>query len=297
MNSIKIKDDDVAITGIAGKFPKSRNVQEFASNLFNKIDMTDDSDERFKKFSDEFPHRSGKISDLDKFDASFFSMLKDQTKSTDRQMRILLEYSYEAIFDAGISPQTLIGSNTGVCRYIKSGACDAALVTSCHIILTSFMFENFNAMKMLAIDGISKIFDEDSKGFVQAETISVIFLQKLKDSKRIYAHLIHSLSNNDGFKIEGSSLPSQEIQQKLMTKFYQDINFDPREIKFFEAHATGTKLGDPQEVNAIDTVCCQNRSDQLIIGSTKSNMGHSEPSSGLVSVAKIIIAFENNTSN
>ncbi|KAG5671364.1 hypothetical protein PVAND_001565 [Polypedilum vanderplanki] len=358
MSFLKSKSDDVIITGIAGRFPKSRNVQEFASNLFNKIDMTDDSDERFKNISDDVPHRSGKISDLEKFDTSFFSILNDQAKYTDPQMRILLEHSYEAILDAGISPQTLIGSNTGVfvgcsaseaknfyvkgfcdipdqmfltgngmfylanrisytfglcgpslvldsacssasqaldCayNYMKTGLCEAALVAGTNLIFTPFMFEKFNAMKILTNDGISKIFDEDSKGFVRAETISVIFLQNRKVAKRIYAHLVHSLSNNDGFKIEGSSLPSKKMQQKLMTKFYQDINFDPREIKFFEAHATGTKQGDFQEVNAIDAVLCQNRSDQLIIGSTKSNMGHSEAASGLASIAKILIAFEN----
>ena len=48
-----------------------------------------------------------------------------------------------------------------------------------------------------------------------------------------------------------------------------------------EAHGTGTKAGDPQEMNTVADVFCSNgRKGPLLIGSTKSNMGHPEPASG-----------------
>ena len=59
-----------------------------------------------------------------------------------------------------------------------------------------------------------------------------------------------------------------------------------------EAHGTGTKAGDPQEVNTIADVFCKGRVGPLPIGSVKSNMGHAEPASGLAAVAKVIIAME-----
>lgn len=51
-------------------------------------------------------------------------------------------------------------------------------------------------------------------------------------------------------------------------------------------------MGDPQEVNAITDVFCKDRSSPLLLGSVKSNMGHSEPASGLCSIAKVLIAME-----
>ena len=95
---MEIKDSDIVISGIAGRFPKSKNVKEFEYNLFNKIDMTDDSENRWKHFIDEVPRKSGKIHNLEKFDASFFSTLNKHANWTDPQMRILLEHSYEVIF-------------------------------------------------------------------------------------------------------------------------------------------------------------------------------------------------------
>lgn len=148
---------------------------------------------------------------------------------------------------------------------------------------------------ILASDGICRPFDENASGFSRADTICVIFLQKMKDSKRIYANLVYSSSNNDGFKKEGASFPSKFMQQRLIEDFYKTLKFDPERVKFVEAHSTGTKLGDPEEVAAIDEAFCKNnnRSRELIIGSVKSNMGHAEAASGMASIAKILVALDN----
>jgi len=53
-----------------------------------------------------------------------------------------------------------------------------------------------------------------------------------------------------------------------------------------------SQVGDPQEANAIADVFCKDRNTPLLVGSVKSNMGHSEPASGLCSVAKVLIAME-----
>jgi fatty acid synthase, animal type len=109
-----VKRKSVVISGISGRFPKSRNLREFSYNLFNKIDMIGNDQSRWKHFNTEIPKQFGKISDLEKFDASFFSYLDKHAAITDPQTRIILEHSYEAILDAGVSPQSLFGSRTGV---------------------------------------------------------------------------------------------------------------------------------------------------------------------------------------
>jgi len=52
------------------------------------------------------------------------------------------------------------------------------------------------------------------------------------------------------------------------------------------------QVGDPEELAALDQVFSKGRQTPLLIGSVRSNMGHSEPASGLCSVAKILIAME-----
>jgi fatty acid synthase, animal type len=114
MSSIESSGDAIVVSGISGRFPNSNNIREFSHNLYNKIDMSDDKESRWKKSHPEVPQRSGKINNLEKFDASFFSIFGKNAHHTDPQARILLETAYEAILDAGISPQSLIGSRTGV---------------------------------------------------------------------------------------------------------------------------------------------------------------------------------------
>jgi len=90
--------------------------------------------------------------------------------------------------------------------------------------------------------GISKVWDEDSDGFVRGETVACLFLQKRSNAKRIYATVIHSRTNVDGHKNMGMLFPSSELQKDLMIKTYKEANVDPLKVTYFEAHATGTKV-------------------------------------------------------
>lgn len=107
-------DDEIVISGISGRFPNSDNISEFAYNLYNKVDMVDDDERRWRHTNPEIPKRSGKINNLEKFDASFFGVNFKQARCMDPQSRLLLEHSYEAVLDAGINPRGLRGSNTAV---------------------------------------------------------------------------------------------------------------------------------------------------------------------------------------
>lgn len=84
------------------------------------------------------------------------------------------------------------------------------------------------------------------------------------------------------------------MQQELLEEFYSDIKLDPSTLDYVEAHSTGTVVGDPEECRALDNIFCQGREKPLLVGSVKSNIGHSESCSGACSVAKVILAFENN---
>lgn len=118
-------------------------------------------------------------------------------------------------------------------------------------------------------------------GYCRSEAVVCVFLQKEESAKRIYATLVHSRSNSDGNKEQGITFPSGEIQKRLLNTVYAEAGVDPANVSYVEAHGTGTKAGDPQELNSITEVfCTKDRQGPLLIGSTKSNMGHPEPASG-----------------
>jgi len=142
---------------------------------------------------------------------------------------------------------------------------------------------------VLSSDGRSKSFDADADGYSRSETICVVYLQKAKNAKRIYATLVYGKTNCDGYKEQGITFPSSAVQTTLMRNCYEECSLSPNILSYLECHGTGTRIGDPEELNAIQNIFCKDRSTPLLIGSVKSNLGHSEPASGLCQVAKVTL--------
>ncbi|KAG4221175.1 hypothetical protein PC116_g30348 [Phytophthora cactorum] len=93
---------------------------------------------------------------------------------------------------------------------------------------------------------------------------------------------------------EGIVAPSSEEQESLLRNVLSQAKIDAEDIGFFEAHGTGTKVGDPIEAKGIYKALGQNLDsrDPLIIGSVKSNIGHLENASGVISVMKAALMLE-----
>ncbi|XP_046964445.1 fatty acid synthase-like [Vanessa cardui] len=176
-------------------------------------------------------------------------------------------------------------------RAIREGRCNAAIVGSSNLCLHPHWSLQLNRLGVLSADGKCKTFDDTANGYVRSEAVVVCILQKAKDSRRIYAQIVHAKTNCDGYKEQGISYPSGDMQKLLLSEFYEECSIPPSTIEYVEAHGTGTKVGDPIELNVIGDIFCEGRSDPLMIGSIKSNLGHSEPTSGLCSVAKLCIAY------
>ncbi|XP_046415450.1 fatty acid synthase-like isoform X1 [Neodiprion fabricii] len=177
-------------------------------------------------------------------------------------------------------------------KAIRTGQCDAAIVGGCHLCLHPFVTQQYFLLGTLSPDGRCKVFDAEGNGYCRSEAVSTIYLQKSKDAKRIYAQVVHVKTNCDGYKEEGITYPSIKMQRILLEQCYEECKVSPSDLAFLEAHGTGTKVGDPVEVSAVEKVFCPGRNTPLRIGSVKSNLGHSEPDSGLCSIAKVIIAME-----
>lgn len=100
---------------------------------------------------------------------------------------------------------------------------------------------------------------------MRSETVAVVYLQKAKNAKRIYATLVHAKTNCDGFKEEGITFPSIEMQRRLMQELYDECGVSTSSVAYVETHGTGTKAGDVQEVNAIEKIFCKARHSPLLI--------------------------------
>jgi acyl transferase domain-containing protein len=105
--------------------------------------------------------------------------------------------------------------------------------------------------------------------------------------------IINSGLNQDG-RTRGIAMPNGEAQEALIRQVYEEARIDPSLTAFVEAHGTGTKVGDPLEATALNAVFGKGRTPRqpLLVGSVKSNIGHLEGTSGVVSVIKTALALE-----
>lgn len=89
-------------------------------------------------------------------------------------------------------------------------------------------------------------------------------------------------------------MPNGDAQEALIRRVYKSARLDPTLTGFVEAHGTGTKVGDPLEATALNSVFGEGRTPRqpLLIGSVKSNIGHTEGASGVISVIKTALMLE-----
>jgi polyketide synthase PksN len=119
------QQQDIAIVGLAGRYPQAENLQEFWLNLRGGRDcITEVPAERWdhRLYYDADPNQAGKsyskwggfIADVDKFDPLFFNISPKEAAIADPQERLFLETAWETMEDAGYSRETISGSRIGV---------------------------------------------------------------------------------------------------------------------------------------------------------------------------------------
>ena len=121
--------NEIVVAGISCRLPESDNMEEFWEHLICEADMVTEDDRRWKPGYGGLPRRNGKLKDLSKFDAEYFQVNPLQAHAMDPQLRILLEVTYEAIVDAGISPTKLKETKTGV--YVGSMFSESLEASGC----------------------------------------------------------------------------------------------------------------------------------------------------------------------
>ncbi|VAW64320.1 Malonyl CoA-acyl carrier protein transacylase [hydrothermal vent metagenome] len=178
---------------------------------------------------------------------------------------------------------------------INLGKCDIAVVGGSNAIFNPSVSLGFSKLKMLSPTGTCKSFDQSGDGYARSEGIGVIILTRESMAKRVRAHIRGSAVNSDGYTEKGITFPNGAAQQKLIGDLYKSCDINPQSVSYIEAHGTGTAVGDPQEVNAIEqalNIDERSADAPLYIGSVKSNMGHAEGAAGMAGLIKVLLCME-----
>ncbi|WP_030791471.1 type I polyketide synthase [Streptomyces sp. NRRL S-920] len=183
---------------------------------------------------------------------------------------------------------------------LRAGETDIALcggVNALHHPRIPVMFSN---AQMLSPDGQCKTFDESADGYARAEGCGILVLKRLSDATRdgdtVLALVRGTAVGQDGDSA-GLTVPNGPAQEKVIRAALAAAALAPEDIQYVEAHGTGTPLGDPIEFGAIgDTFAdSHTKSDPLLVGSVKTNLGHMEPASGIVGVIKAVLQIRSAT--
>jgi len=304
----------------------------------------------------------GFLEEIDQFDPEFFGISPREAMRIDPQQRLVLEVAWEALEDAGVPPDTLAESMTGVyvgaigndyallqtgsihdldsfsatgcsqsilsnrlsyaldlrgpsvfvdtacssslvtvslaCQSLRRRETDLALAGGVNLILSPEMTIMLSKAHILSPRGRCRAFDAGADGYVRGEGCGMLVLKRLSDAvkanDRIVAVIRGIAVNHDGHS-NGLSAPNGPAQEAVIRAALAEARLTPRQIEYIEAHGTGTRLGDPIELDALMSVFGHDRpaSAPLVIGSVKTNVGHLESAAGIAGLVKLALMLQN----
>lgn len=183
------------------------------------------------------------------------------------------------------------------CRGLLSYECDLALAGGITIQVPQAGYF-YQQGGITSPDGHCRAFDAKAKGTTFGNGVGIVVLKRLEDALAdgdcIHAVIKGSAVNNDGSLKVGYTAPSVDGQAEVIAESQALAGFSPETISYIETHGTGTALGDPIEIRALETVFRASTQKQGFcgIGSVKTNVGHLNSAAGVTSLIKTVLALK-----
>ena len=183
------------------------------------------------------------------------------------------------------------------CESIHTGESEMALAGGVFVMSSPEYALMAAKTQMLSPDGKCKTFDKSANGIVIGEGVGALVLKPLdaalEDGDHIHGVIVGSAMNQDG-KTFGITAPSLLSQKVLLCDLYKKAAIDPETVSYIEAHGTGSRLGDPIEVQALTQAfrLFTDKKQFCAIGSHKPNIGHTITSAGIAGVLKVLLAMK-----
>lgn len=185
------------------------------------------------------------------------------------------------------------------CASLRAGESDFALAGGVEVELPYGVGYTWAEGSIYSRDGHVRPFDAAASGTIFGSGVGVALLRRLEDAiadgDPIHAVIRGSAVNNDGGDRAGFTAPGVKGQAMLITEALADADVAPESIGFVEAHATGTLVGDPIEVEGLKRAFAaagDTRIGSCAVGAVKGNIGHLGPAAGMAGLAKACLALQ-----
>ncbi|XP_046341421.2 mycolipanoate synthase-like [Haliotis rufescens] len=365
---------DIAIIGVGCRFPGASCLGEFWDVLVkgenHVIEIPPDRWNRDTFYDPDvnangkfYSKKAGFIQNYAHFDNKLFGINESEAAQMDPQQRQVLECTFMALEDAGVTRQQVAGQKVGVyigamnsdftvrmtansheidhysvaglagsvlanrVSYVynlsgpsmvldtacssslvaihqaglalRAGDCEMALCGGVNLLLHPTVFVPLSKAQMLSPSGQCHAFSSNADGYTRGEGCGIVLLkplaQALRDGDNIWATVSTGV-NQDGRAAQPITAPSGGQQLQLLQDLYRAYCVDPHTVEYIEAHGTGTKLGDPIEVNTFgEFFSSPGNQRKRYMGSVKTNIGHLEPAAGVAGLIKVLLMMKYNT--
>ncbi len=185
------------------------------------------------------------------------------------------------------------------CQSLLNGESDMALAGGVTIELPHNRGYVYRDGEILSPDGHCRAFDHRAAGTVFGSGVGVVVLRRLADAiadgDPIRAVIKATAINNDGASKASYLAPSVKGQSEAVVEAQTLAGITADTVQYIECHGTGTRLGDPIEIEALTQAFRHSTPKKgfCFVGSVKSNIGHLDTAAGVVGLIKTALALEN----